>query len=50
MFMQAFDTAALAQMSADEWEQNESSLKSYRDALNVMETARRKARSRVLER
>ena len=40
VFTQAFATAALAQMSADEWEQYEGSLKSYRDALSVVETAR----------
>jgi predicted transposase/invertase (TIGR01784 family) len=40
VFTQAFETAALAQMSADEWEQYEGSLKSYRDALNVVQTAR----------
>ena len=36
--MQVFDTATLAQMSADDWEQYEGSLKSCRDALNVAET------------
>jgi len=40
VFTQAFETAALAQMTADEWEQYEGSLKSYRDALNVVQTAR----------
>ena len=40
VFTQAFETAALAQMSADEWEQYEGSLKSYRDALNEVQTAR----------
>ena len=38
VFMQAFDTATLAQMSADDWEQYEGSLKSCRDTLNVAET------------
>ena len=49
MFTQAFDTAALAQMSADEWEQYEGSLKSYRDALNVVETAREEGEKQGIE-
>ena len=49
VFAQAFDTAALAQMSADEWEQYEGSLKSYRDALNVVETAREEGARQGIE-
>ena len=49
VFTQAFDTAALAQMSADEWEQYEGSLKSYRDALNVVETAREEGEKQGIE-
>ena len=40
VFTQALETAALAKMSADEWEQYEGSMKSYRDAINEMQTAR----------
>ena len=49
VFTQAFDTAALAQMSADEWEQYEGSLKCYRDALNVVETAREEGEKQGIE-
>lgn len=40
VFTQAFETAALAQLSTAEWEHYEGSLKSYRDALNEVQTAR----------
>ena len=40
VFTQAFETAAIAQMSISEWEQYEGSLKSYRDEINTMQTAR----------
>lgn len=40
VFTQAFETAALAQMSVGEWEQYEGSLKSYRDEINTIQTAR----------
>ena len=39
VFTQAFETAALAQLSTAEWENYEGSLKSYRDALNEVQTA-----------
>ncbi|RZK18428.1 MAG: Rpn family recombination-promoting nuclease/putative transposase, partial [Hymenobacter sp.] len=40
VFTQAFETAALAQMSVGEWEQYEGSLKNYRDEINTIQTAR----------
>jgi predicted transposase/invertase (TIGR01784 family) len=40
VFTQAFETAAIAQMSLSEWEQYEGSLKSYRDEINMVQTAR----------
>ncbi len=40
VFIQAFETAAIAQMSLSEWEQYEGSLKSYRDEINTVQTAR----------
>lgn len=39
VFTQALETAALAKMSADEWDQYEGSMKSYRDAINEVQTA-----------
>lgn len=40
VFTQAFETAAIAQMSLSEWEQYEGSLKSYRDEITTVQTAR----------
>lgn len=40
IFEQAFETAALAQMTLVEWENYEGSLRKYRDAINTVQTAR----------
>ena len=48
VFEQAFETAALAQMSLVEQDQYEGSLRVYRDALNTMRTAEAEAREKGL--
>ena len=49
VFTQAFETAAIAQMSISEWEQYEGSLKSYRDEINTVQTARQEGIQQGIE-
>jgi len=49
VFTQAFETAAIAQMSISEWEQYEGSLKSYRDEINTVQTARQEGIEQGIE-